>query len=299
MMIMIVWYRRDLMLQVRKSLRDNRDIHSRLMSVYSEVPMWWYGLLGLVAFGLGIVAIHVWDTQLPVWALVIAILVAIVFIVPVGIIRALTNQTVAIQILAELIVGYILPGRPVAMMIFKTFCFITMQQALFFIADLKLGHYMKIPPRTMFLAQVIATAECVVVVVVVQQWMFSNIPDLCTPHQAHRFTCPSTSTFASAAVIWGGVGPKRLFSSGALYHPLLYFFLIGALLPIPFYYLARRFPTSFWRYVNVPVMMGTLEVIPPASGINLSSWFVFGAIFQFYMRRVHYRVRSSSLLSHL
>lgn len=254
--------------------------------------MWWYGTLGAIAFSLGAVVIHVWDTQLPVWALVIAILIAILFIVPIGILRALTNQTLALQILAELIVGYMLPGRPVAMMIFKTFCFITMQQALFFIGDLKLGHYMKIPPRTMFMAQVVATVICVVVVVVVQSWMFSNIPDLCTPHQKHHFTCPSTRTFASAAVIWGGVGPRRLFSSGSLYHPLVYCFLAGALLPIPLYYLARRFPTSFWRYVNVPVMLGTLEQIPPASGINLSSWFMFGAIFQFYIRRAHFRVGS-------
>lgn len=260
------------------------------MAAYPEVPHTWYALLGLAAFGMAIAAVHVWDTKLPVWGLIVSLLLAVIFIIPAGVIRAITNQTVAIQVLAELIVGYILPGRPIAMMIFKTFSFMTMSQALYFVSDLKLGHYMKVPPRLMFVAQVVATTECVIVVVFVQQWMFANIPDMCTADQKHMFTCPSTSTFASASMIWGGIGPARLFSKGGLYYPMVYFFLIGALLPIPFYYLAKRSPTSFWRYVNVPVMLSGLAVMPPATGINFSSWFMFGAFFQYFMRRCHFRV---------
>ena len=41
------------------------------------------------------------------------------------------------------------PGLPTAMMLFKTYGYITMYQALAFVQDLKLGHYMKVPPRTM------------------------------------------------------------------------------------------------------------------------------------------------------
>lgn len=40
------------------------------------------------------------------------------------------------------------------MMMFKTYGYIPMAQALTFLSDLKLGHYMKVPPRTMFWAQV-------------------------------------------------------------------------------------------------------------------------------------------------
>lgn len=286
-----LWYRRDLATQVRKSLRDNRDVHSRLMAHYPEAPLWWFLTLGLAAFGLAVGAVRAWDTKLPVWALLIALLIAIIFIIPAGIVRAITNQTVPVQILGELVVGYVLPGRPVAMMIFKTFSFISMSQALNFTADLKLGHYMKIPPRLMFLAQVIATIECVVVVVLVQQWMFANIPDMCSKHQEHMFTCPSTNTFASAAVIWGGIGPERLFSMGKLYYPITLFFVGGLLAPIPFYYLAKRYPTSIWRYVNIPVMLSGVSVMPPASGINFSSWIALGAFFQYFMRRFHFKVR--------
>jgi hypothetical protein len=46
------------------------------------------------------------------------------------------------------------PERPVANMCFKVYGYISMTQALTFLQDFKLGHYMKIPPRTMFMAQV-------------------------------------------------------------------------------------------------------------------------------------------------
>ncbi len=282
------------MRQFRSSIFKQKDIHSRLMSVYPEVPNLWYIGVGLFTFVLSVIMIEVFDTKLPVWALIISILSAAIFLVPIGIIQAITNQSIAIQLFAEFIVGYMLPGKPVAMMIFKAFSFVLVNQASTFLGDMKIGHYMKIPPRTMFNAQLVATVVSVFVVVGVQNWMFSHIPDLCSPDQSARFVCPSATTFATAAVVFGGIGPARLFNSGAIYNPILYFLLIGALLPIPFYYLARRYPASRWRYVNVPVMLAGINQLPPATGVNYSSWFATGAVFQYYMRRFHFRVRLSN-----
>jgi hypothetical protein len=73
------------------------------------------------------------------------------------------------------------------------------------------------------------------------------------------------------------------------YSPLLWFFFIGAVSPIPFYFLAFRYPLSFWRYVNMPVFFASLSAIPPASGLNYSAWALTGFIFQYYMRRYHFR----------
>lgn len=50
--------------------------------------------------------------------------------------------------------GIILPGRPIANVCFKTYGYMSMAQAVSFLSDFKLGHYMKIPPRSMFLVQV-------------------------------------------------------------------------------------------------------------------------------------------------
>ncbi len=211
-----VWYRNDIGRQFRRSVRDERDVHARLMAVYPEVPHWWYLALGLVSFALAVTAIEIFDTDLPVWGLVLAIVVALVFIVPIGIIRAVTNQLVTINVFSEFLAGFLLPNRPIAVMIFKTFSFVSMAQGISFTSDLKVGHYMKIHPRTMFMAQVIATIIAAFVITSVQDWMFSNIDGICTPAAKGYFTCPQISTFATASLIWGAIGPQRMFGPGSL-----------------------------------------------------------------------------------
>jgi OPT family oligopeptide transporter len=114
---------------------------------------------------------------------------------------AISNQAVALNVVTELIIGYLLPGRPIAVMTFKTWGYISSLQALSFAGDLKLGHYMKIPPRSMFSCQVVATVISGTVQLGVQAWLFSNIEGLCGTTQKDGFTCPNTTVFGNAAVI--------------------------------------------------------------------------------------------------
>ena len=235
------------------------------------------------------ITVEVYPTALPIWGVCVAFFLATLMAIPVGIVQAITNQQIATGVMSELIAGYILPGKPVAVMIFKCVAYISTNQAVGFAGDMKLGHYMKIPPRAMFFAQVIAAFVGCIVTTLVQDWMFANIVDICQPGQPQGFTCPSVAVFATSSLVWGGIGPQRLFSPGAIYGPMMWFFLIGAVLPIPFYYLARRFPLSYWRYINIPILFAGLSSMPPASGVNYSSWLLVGFSFQWFMRRYHFR----------
>ncbi len=80
---------------------------------------------------------------------------------------------------------------------FKTFGYITMSQALSFVSDLKFGHYMKIPPRTMFMAQVVATTFSCFIQIVVLNFALNNVKGVCTPTQPEHFTCPGGKVFFS------------------------------------------------------------------------------------------------------
>lgn len=80
---------------------------------------------------------------------------------------------------------------------FKTFGYITMSQALSFVSDLKFGHYMKIPPRTMFMCQVVATTFSCIIQIVVLNYSLDNIHGVCTPRQPEHFTCPGGRVFFS------------------------------------------------------------------------------------------------------
>ncbi|KAG6814032.1 hypothetical protein H0H92_003882 [Tricholoma furcatifolium] len=284
-----LWFRHDIARRFRSSLKDERDVHSRLMLSYPEVPIWWFVALFVVCFVLILVTVSVFPTQLPAWGALIAVLFSAILALPVAMIQAITNQSVPVQVMYEVIAGYMIPGRPVANMIFKVIGYIGTSQGVTFAGDMKLGHYMKVPPRMMFMVQLIASIVGCLVVVFLQAWMLANIQDVCTPSQPNGFVCPSSDTFGTSSLIFGGIGPRRLFSPGAPYSAILWFFALGGLLPIPFYFLARRYPLSFWRYVNIPVFFGSLGAMPPASGINYASWGIVGFIFNFIIRRYHFR----------
>lgn len=214
--------------------------------------------------------------------------IAFIYIIPIGMIQAITNQQVGLNVITELIIGFALPGKPIAMMMFKTWGYITMAQALQFTSDFKLGHYMKIPPKPMFFAQVFASIIAGTVQLGVQSWMFTNIPDMCDPHQKDGFICPGTEVFGTASIIWGVIGPARQFSKGQIYYGLVYFFLIGAVCPVIAYAVTVRWPNSAVRYVNFPVIFNGTGLIPPASAVNYVPWTIVGFIFNYVIRRRHF-----------
>lgn len=87
----------------------------------------------------------------------------------------------------------------------------------------------------------------------------------------------------------GLIGPDRQIGPKTLYHPVAYWALIGVFLPLPFYFLTRRWPNSRLKYVNIPVMLVAPSFAPPATGINFSAWILVSFIFQFYLRRNRFR----------
>jgi len=224
--------------QYKASREENEDIHAKLMRVYPEVPGWWYGSLFVLTLVLSLITVTVWDTKLPWWALLLSILIAGLFTLPVGIIQAVTNQQPGLNIITEFVIGYWLPGRPIANVCFKTYGYISMVQALFFTADLKLGHYMKIPPRLMFQVQLVGTVLNTFINLGTANWLVNSIENVCTP-QNPEWGCSNTNVFFSASVIWGVIGLARMFGPSSIYYPLLYFFVIGFFLPIPFYFLSK------------------------------------------------------------
>lgn len=143
-------------------------------------------------------------------------------------------------------------------------------------------------PRPMFAAQVTATIIAGTVQLAVQAWMFTNIPGMCDAEQKDGFICPSTQVFGTASIIWGVIGPQRQFSSGQIYYALVYFFLIGAILPCIAYAISLKWPNSLIKYVNFPVIFSGVGYIPPASALNYVPWAIVAFIFNYVIRRRHF-----------
>jgi len=169
-----IWYR------LRTARDQEPDIHMKLMKKYVEAPDWWYLALFLAALALGLGTALGYDSQLPWWTFLISILLATIFIIPTGMILGISNILLSLNVVSPFIAGFIIPGRPIGVMIFKVFSVITLGQAQVYSGDLKLAHYMKIPPRVTFWCQVVASLWAVIVQISVMNWTLGHIPDVCS-----------------------------------------------------------------------------------------------------------------------
>ncbi|ORX34223.1 OPT oligopeptide transporter protein-domain-containing protein [Kockovaella imperatae] len=264
------------------------DIHMRLMRKYKEVPEWWFLIILLVAIATGVAALAHWDTYsspaIPLYGIALALL----FVIPVGMITAITGLQVTMNVLAELIGGSVEPGNALSMNFFKAFGYITTAQAVYFSNDLKVAHYLKIPPRCTFAAQIIAVAVSTFVCTGVFNFQMTGIKNVCTSQAAFDMTCPGINTFFTAAVFWGTFGPPKLFGPGGQYVALLSGFPFGFALPIVMYWLRKKFPNvRIFRQLH-PVMFlyGGIQWAPynltymwPSIPIACLSWL--------YMKKRH------------
>ncbi|KAH8551798.1 OPT family small oligopeptide transporter [Umbelopsis sp. PMI_123] len=280
----VLYNGKDVVARLRSAKQANDDIHARLMDEYDEVPDWWYVALFIVTLALSFVTIILWPSDMPWWTLIIAIILAFVWLIPIGIITAITSQQPTISMITEWVYGAIRPGHPIGNMIFKTYGYLVCKQALLFAQDLKLGHYMKIPPRDMFIFQIVGTIIASFVSLGTTQYLMTTISNICT-NAAYPFTCPNASLFGASSVIWGLIGPGRFFQAGTLYNSIAYFLLIGFLLPIPFYFLARKYPNSWVAKINIPVVCLGLGPYPPAPTALMSTWVALGFTFNFYIKK--------------
>ncbi|CAD5191172.1 unnamed protein product [Musa acuminata subsp. malaccensis] len=277
--------------QTATKAQDNYlDIHGRLMKAnYEAVPQWWFHIILVVVTALAILTCEGFgkQLQLPYWGIFLAIAMAFVFTLPIGVILATANQAPGLNIITEMVIGYMMPGKPLANVVFKTYGYISMTQALTFLSDFKLGLYMKIPPKSMFFAQLVGTIVASAVYFGTAWWLLGTITSICDTSklpEGSPWTCPSDAVFFSASIIWGVVGPLRMFGPKSIYLSLNYYFLAGALAPFFVWLLSLLFPHKKWiKLINFPVLLGATAMMPPAHAVNYTSWFVVGIIFNYYV----------------
>ncbi|KAJ1659701.1 hypothetical protein IWQ61_001254 [Dispira simplex] len=281
----VLYYYQEIWQRFTESRTMVDDIHAKLMQHYPEVPSGWYTATFLINGLLAIILCEWLGINLPWWALLLALGISSLFIIPVGIIAAVSNQAPALNVITEFIIGYILPGRPIANITFKTYGTITLTQGMALIGDMKLGHYMKIPPRHMFICQFTGTLLAGIIQLATAYYLMDNIPHMCERDNL-PWTCRGAHTFYSASIIWGLIGPQKMFGPDSPYHFTLWFFLLGFLLPLPVYFLQRKFPRVSWlQHVHVPIIFSALDAFPPGPALVYPVWFAACYLFNRWIYR--------------
>lgn len=266
----------------KKPIPDEElDVHHRLMKDYPEVPEWWYLLCLTIAIGFGVAGITQWETNTSPGVVFYGLALCLVFVIPVGLIKAMTGIEVTLNVLAEFIGGSFVEGNALAMNYFKSFGYVTCAHAVWFSNDLKLAHYVKIPPRHTFTAQMVANFVGTLVCVGVLNFQMRHIEGVCTPNAQFRLTCPGVNTFFTASVLWGTVGPSKIWGENGQYTETLIGFPLGVIIVLFFWALGKKFPKWTWlRQIHpVAIMYGGIVWAPynmsyiwPSVPIAYFSW---------------------------
>ena len=108
-----------------------------------------------------------------------------------------------------------------------------------------------------------------------------NIPGVCTVDAPNRFTCPFINSFVAASVLWGTIGPIKMFGPGGQYTLLLMGFPFGFALVMAFWLIKKRYKNVSWlRQVHPVVMLSgaihwapyNISYIWPAVPVAWFSW---------------------------
>ncbi|KAI8801478.1 OPT oligopeptide transporter protein-domain-containing protein [Cladochytrium replicatum] len=270
------------------------DVHMRLMRNYAEVPTWWYLALFLSMLALSIFTVHMWNTQLQLewWGILLAIGIAILFVLPIGLIQAVSNWQIGLNVVTEYVIGLIKPGYPIGNTVFKTYGYMAMSQCMAFISDLKLGMYMKVSWKALFVAQFYGTLLGSLVNYGVMKLLIHTVDDI-TQYAREGFadddqwTARLTQIFFTASVIWGAIGPMRIFGPESPYQGTNLFFLIGALLPVPFWALHKRFPKAGFGYVNWPIILSSAAFAGQNGANTILTPLIVSIVSQWWIRNKH------------
>lgn len=281
---------------VRTSLKQSRDKtqpdrHWKGMQKYPEAPHWWYLILLVISFVFGLIVVLTQETTMTWYAYLVSLLVGMVVAPISGVLYAMLGDAVSTTNITKMFGGVVAPGRPLANLYFYGWSHGTITQVIHMCNDLKMGQYLKIPPRTLFLTQVMGAIY----------GAFINYAVMSTI-VASKFALLHTNT---GSHVWSGAYYQSLNISAVSWSMARYVYRPGTayfIIPMATVYgmLAVAVQWVFCRYVPKVGRFKTTDLILPlvfysagllVSGQNcvILSIFLVGITSQAWMRTRHPR----------
>ncbi|KAI6040850.1 OPT oligopeptide transporter protein-domain-containing protein, partial [Pisolithus marmoratus] len=279
---------------LRDTLRNRHsetrsDPHWKAMHKYDEAPFWWYIGLLILAFFSGLIVIIKGQTTLPWYSYIVALLLGS-FVTPFSqLLYARMGSGVATNQLMKMVGGAITPGRPVANLYFSMWSHDIIQQSISLAADLKIGQYLKIPPRVMFLTQVWGTIlGAAINYVVMVSVVNAQRSILVNPNGNNIWSGQLVQSLNSDAVTWSLA--KDLYGPGGPYFIVPMSLLIGTVPTIIQWLIAKRWPTIGPVKVDsiiLPIIYMCSAVLSSGTNSTITSTILVGFISQFWLRKYH------------
>ncbi|KAH8897889.1 peptide transporter [Thozetella sp. PMI_491] len=131
--------------------------HAHMAARYKETPWWWYVVVLVVSFVMGLVVVIKENVTLEAWSYIVALILGIIIAPLSTILYSRYGNGIATNNLSKMLAGLLVPDRPVGNMYFAAWSHNVIGNAVTLSNDLKMGEYLKVPPRAMFLTQIYGT----------------------------------------------------------------------------------------------------------------------------------------------
>lgn len=215
---------------VRKETKEERkqrlladpelDPHYKLMLEYEDAPDWWYGVVVIICIIISLACIYSMHTTLPWWGFFLACLFLVVFLLFFGAQYALTGFGFNLQPIAQMLAGYMFPGRPLANMYFTLFTYNAQSQGTLLLRDLKLAQYVHLSPIATFTFQMIGCIIGALLNYVMMLNIVQNQFDILKSIEGTNiWSGQNVQQFNTLAITWSMAG--HMFSIGGKSHLLL------------------------------------------------------------------------------
>ncbi|KAF5349059.1 hypothetical protein D9757_012189 [Collybiopsis confluens] len=265
------------------------DAHYEKMKVYDEVPFWWYTAMFVASMAISMATNYTGSSELPWWAFFVAVGFAAIFLPIISALYAILCFVPNTEDIGRMLGAALVPGKPRANMYFTLYAYNSTEQGRSMTRDLKMGQYIKLPPRVTFTMQCLgAVIGALLNYLIMKIVISSNREILLSVQGTNVWSGAAIQSFNSDAISWGALA-KQLYTPSGRYGIVPMSILIGLVIPIPFWLLHRRWPRAHFDSVITPMVC--VQIGYYSGGINSSAFMTFLLCItsQYYVRRYHPR----------
>ncbi|KIK57919.1 hypothetical protein GYMLUDRAFT_246574 [Collybiopsis luxurians FD-317 M1] len=297
----------------RQAKPSSDDKLTEIIRRYPPVPLWWnlllfmYGVICLIArwilakknsFSVPVIILIVLTAKgvlyMPIYMLFIGLVIGAVIVLPMAYIYSVSGYLMQVGYFNELFYGYAInlggSRHPVGSLSYRVISGQCWYEAQSMLADMKLGHYFHIPPRKVLLAQVWGICVGVPVNYATILWVCRTKGDVLrglVTDPNRQWTGQTVISLNNQSISFALVGPKRLFAD-PIYTPMLYGFLVGAIVPCILYLLHRTWPKARFDLWSVPVFGDTFENYYGNISVFIFTLFLLGSINHLWIKRYYF-----------
>ncbi|KAM3504056.1 hypothetical protein MY10362_003805 [Beauveria mimosiformis] len=282
---------------VGKVTEQYNDQINILQRRYDEIPLSWFVGLFLASFVIMIVILATGHLFVPIWTYIVGIPTGAVIVIPLAWLYALSNFQLPIGTANELFYGLMISSvsgnkNPCGASTYGAIAGDAWYRAQLNLQDMKIGHYMHLPAKTVFASQIIGTLIGIPINYATIRWVLDTKSDYISglkEDPTRQWTGQALAGYLSSGVQYVLIGPKELFKQ-EIYRPVPYGFLVGAIAPFFIFTLHKLFPRAKFHLWNTTIFFSGMSSFYGNISTGYTSSFIGGIVVMYWAFRYRYNL---------